>query len=334
MMTPFDTSFKMYADAPRGKDPDSFSPTLREYHLLLWNKALPNGEVFKLTASGSPPFKFFHKSSLGEFILSSDSVIHSYTRWTRESMASIIRAVPKTECDEFYDLASTIGGYIIFPSNRIDRKPTLNGIRGMHPRILDRFDLTLECIRRWYQGIGSPLQEHIERYSSFFKLFGDFENYCSFFLLEDLLDEDGCAVHFWLPFEDFGIRSPVPVNLDEYMEYKSRVTEFTHARNRRMASYIRNVKSYDNSEFTSAAEGLNWTFAKTMPECPHWYLVRGKTVDEDTYCAMFRAIEERGEWREWNGVPQQYLHPGGGYFYWKMTEDLRESVIINRAAEG
>lgn len=32
---------------------------------------------------------------------------------------------------------------------------------------------------------------------------------------------------------------------------------------------------------------MNWTFAKTMPECPHWYLVRGKTVDEDTYFAMF-----------------------------------------------
>lgn len=333
-MTPFDTSFIMYTDAPEGKDPDTFSRTLRDYHLLLWNKALPNGETFKLTASQCPPFKFFHKSNLGEFILSSDSIIHSYTRWTKESMASIIRAVPEPVRDEFYDLASTIGGYIIFPANRIDRKPTLNGIRGMHPRIMDRFDLTLECIRRWYQGIGSPLQEHIERYASYFRLFDSFENYCSFFLLEDLLDEDGFAVRFWLPFEDFGKRSPVPVDLDEYLEYKNRVTEFAHARNRRMASYIRNVKTYDNHEFASVAERLNWAFAKTVPECPHWYLVRGKTVDEDTYLAMFRAIEKRGEWREWDDVPQQYLHPGDGYFYWKMTEKKRESIIINRAVEG
>lgn len=124
-MTLFDPSFRMYADTPVGKDPDTYSSTLRDYHLLLWNKALPNGEMFKLTASESRPFRFFHKSNLGEFTLSSDSIVHSYTRWTRESMANIIRAIPKTEFDEFYDLASTIGGYIIFPANRIDRKPTL-----------------------------------------------------------------------------------------------------------------------------------------------------------------------------------------------------------------
>ncbi len=168
MITPFDTSFKMYSDTPAGKDPDTFSRTLRDYHLLLWNKVLPNGEMFKLTASENPPFRLFHKSSLGEFTLSSDSILHSYTRWTRESMASIIRVLPKTECDEFYDLTSTIGGYILFPSNRIDRKPTINGIRGMHPMIMDRFDLTLECIRRWYWGIGNPLQEHIEQIRQLF----------------------------------------------------------------------------------------------------------------------------------------------------------------------
>ena len=90
----------------------------------------------------------------------------------------------------------------------------------MHPRIMDRFDLTLECIRRWYQGIESPLQEHIERYASFFQLFMDFRNYCSFFLLEDLVDEDNNTIRFWLPFENFGKVPPVPANLDEYLEYK------------------------------------------------------------------------------------------------------------------
>jgi len=48
---------------------------------------------------------------------------------------------------------------------------------------------------------------------------------------------------------------------------------------------------------------------------------------------MFRAIEERGVWREWNGSPQQYLHPGDGYYYWKMTNEIEESIIINRANE-
>jgi len=88
-----------------------------------------------------------------------------------------------------------------------------------------------------------------------------------------------------------------------------------------------------NDKFTSAVHSFTWTFAKTMPQCPHEYIVRGKTADDDTYFALFRAIEERGVWREWNGTPQQYLHPGNGYYYWKMTDDINESTIINRAKE-
>ncbi len=38
-----DTSFDFRTDAS-GKDPDAYSPTLRQYHKLLWSKALPSGE--------------------------------------------------------------------------------------------------------------------------------------------------------------------------------------------------------------------------------------------------------------------------------------------------
>ena len=86
-------------------------------------------------------------------------------------------------------------------------------------------------------------------------------------------------------------------------------------------------------EFISASQSFVWTFAKTMPECPHEYIVRGKTADDATYFAMFRTIETHGVWGEWNGTPRQYLHPGDGYYYWKMTDDMSESIIINRAKE-
>jgi len=89
----------------------------------------------------------------------------------------------------------------------------------------------------------------------------------------------------------------------------------------------------NKDEFSTAAKLFTWTYAKTMPQCPHWYIVRGKTADDATYFAMFRTIEDRGVWRDWNGVPQQYLHPGDGYYYWKMTDDINESIIINRAKE-
>jgi hypothetical protein len=87
-------------------------------------------------------------------------------------------------------------------------------------------------------------------------------------------------------------------------------------------------------QFIAAAASFTWTYAKTMPQDPHEYIVRGKSADEDTYCAMFRTIEERGEWRSWNKEQYQYFHPGDGYYYWKMTNDIAESVIINRAKEA
>ena len=60
-------------------------------------------------------------------------------------------------------------------------------------------------------------------------------------------------------------------------------------------------------------------------------LSEGKQADDETFLAMFRTIEARGAWRPWNNIPRQYLHPGDGYCYWKMTDDIRESIIINRA---
>lgn len=42
-----DTSFDFRSDAG-GKDPDVYSPTLRQHHKFLWSKALPNGRLFDL----------------------------------------------------------------------------------------------------------------------------------------------------------------------------------------------------------------------------------------------------------------------------------------------
>lgn len=243
MMTSIDTSFPMHLDTPANKDPDTFSRTLRNYHRLLWTKALPDGNQFELTASEEPPYYLGHKSEAGDFILSSDSIIHTFTRWKRESMARIIRAIPKSENDDFFNLASTIGGYIVFPANRIDQKPTINGIRGIHPMIMDRFDLTLECIRRWYLGLGSPLYEHIDRYRDFFSLFADFQGYVAFFLLNDLVGEDTNTIRFWLPFDEFGKTSPLPKDLETYLEYRKNVSDFVNRRNLQIEGYVKTPKS-------------------------------------------------------------------------------------------
>lgn len=50
-------------------------------------------------------------------------------------------------------------------------------------RWADRFDLTLECIRRHYLGQRSPLGETLARYRDFFALFEDFSGYVEFFMV-------------------------------------------------------------------------------------------------------------------------------------------------------
>ena len=55
-------------------------------------------------------------------------------------------------------IAYTIGGIMVFPGNQVDRKWTINQARGCTRSISDRFDLTLECIRRHYSDWESPLR--------------------------------------------------------------------------------------------------------------------------------------------------------------------------------
>ena len=224
-----DTSFDFRTDA-RGKDPDSYSPTLRHYHRRLWSKRLPNGNDFQLH-DNVPGSYLHHASELGEFSLSSDSVIPTFTRWT--SLRELIQLFPEDENEAFRSIGYTIGGMMIFPANRIDGKQTINGARGFNRKIADRFDLTLECIRRHYSGMQSPLGETFARYRTFFDLFGDFSGYVDFFLLQDLVDEDRSAVRFFMPFFDF-VSPSVPTNFDSYKEYRLRSIEFVEARNRRI----------------------------------------------------------------------------------------------------
>ena len=227
-MTDIDINFDVYSDTPKGKDPDSHSPTLRRYHQILWNKPLPNGVEFNL--DDSMPRLLLHRSELGEFLLSSDSIGHTYSKV--KSMSHIVDQIPSEEIKAFFTVCSTVGAYIIFPAKKIDNKMTINGSRGLNRSIKDRFDLTLECIRRFYINKESPLTETFQRYASFFNLFHDFGGYVDFFLLQDLVD-DGYSVKFFLPFESFN-QPPLPKNVEQYRSYKKHLIEFVSARNQRI----------------------------------------------------------------------------------------------------
>ena len=148
-------------------------------------------------------------------------------------MKQITSLFPEAENEAFRTIGYTIGGMMIFPANRVDGKQTINGMRGFNRQIADRFDLTLECIRRHYLGQTGPLAETLFRYRDFFLLFGDFRGYVDFFLLQDLATEGCSEVRFFLPFDDFRSFS-VPRDRDEYQEYRRGSIAFIEARNRRI----------------------------------------------------------------------------------------------------
>ena len=227
-----DINFNVYSDTPKGKDPDSYSPTLRNYHKNLWSKKLPNGSLFKLNET--IPMRLHHKSELGEFVLSSDSIANTYS--SVKSSYNIIKNIKADEIEKFVSLCSTIGGYIIFPSERINNQMTINGARGINKKIRDRFDLTLECIRRYYREEDNPLNETLKRYSSFFKLFVNFQGYVDFFLLQDLVDNNYSEIKYFIPFKNFE-EPPLPDDTNHYKLYKENLSIFVVSRNERIKNF-------------------------------------------------------------------------------------------------
>ena len=233
-----DINFDVYSDTPEGKDPDSFSPTLRQYHKILWSKSLPNNKEFNLNLD--TPKLLHHKSALGEFFLSSDSIGHTYTRVKK--MSHIIDELSNVEINSFFSTCSTIGAYIIFPAKRINNKMTINGARGVNHKIQDRFDLTLECIRRFYVNEKSPLTDALERNANFFELFSDFKGYTDYFLLQDLVERDYMTIKFWGIFDNFET-APLAANKEEYLSYMNKLVSFVKARNQRILnSTITNIQ--------------------------------------------------------------------------------------------
>ncbi len=232
-----DTSFNFYSETG-DRDPDKYSPTLKKYHKILWNKPLPNGKVFDLCDDKNGAY-LYHKSELGEFFLGSDAITHSYKNQVRKHW--LTKQIPN-EVEEFLDSNSRIGSYIVFPNKKIDGN-TINQDRGINGKIDDRFDLTLECIRLFYLGKKSPLYNTLSRYKNFFDLFDNFRGYIHFFLLEDLIDEKG-NIKFYLPFDDFKT-NPGFSDINEYLLYKKRVTNFVKLRSKRIENYAKTVKRYN-----------------------------------------------------------------------------------------
>lgn len=109
----------------------------------------------------------------------------------------------------------------------------INQSRGCNQFIKDRWDLTLECIRRFYINEESPLSDILLQDKDFFDLFVDFKGYVDYFYLQDCVSSDYSKVVFWLGNGEFN-PFPLPKTVDEYMKWIGRELEFVKMRNDRI----------------------------------------------------------------------------------------------------
>lgn len=213
-----------------GKDPDAASKTMQLYHSLLWSKPLPNGQKMELVIGSGSRYLTWNQFRFG-----SDSIIASfrYKRY-RDKIEQVYQTLPnyRVFMEDFIRRSYTIGGSIIFPKTN-----SFNCARGRNHSIKDRWDLSLECIRRYYNNEDSPLYENLKKNKEFFDLFLDFKGYVDFFFLQDCVTEDYSAVIQWLDHKDFS-EPPLPKTVDEYLHWMERQLEFVEKRNKRIETSL------------------------------------------------------------------------------------------------
>lgn len=227
-----DTSFSFLTDAS-GKDPDSYSKTLQRYHQALWSKDLPCGEKMQLVCRGSGPYYLTWKNQF----FASDAIIVDFRNHVR--YANMIRKI-KSELPDWFDelertfdpISYTIGGMTIFPQHRY----SINQMRGF--RVFDRWDMTLDCIRRYYKGEISPLYKYMLADKTFFDLFVDFRGYVDYFFFQDCVTDDYSKVIFWDGNGNENEKK-YPQSSADYKLWIERELDFLDKRNKRIANSFR-----------------------------------------------------------------------------------------------
>lgn len=233
-MNLIDTDFDFCQDSKCG-DPDTDSQKLYQAHKLLWSKELPNGKKFNLEILDQCSGRLLLKNNL-IMNLSSDRMCPHFDG---NYMNKFHGWLSDMEREDLKHKVRTIGGHILFPAHKMNGF-TINQARGISRIICDRFDLTLECIRRFYINEESPLSKTLINYNDFFDLFVDFKGYIDFFLLQDFVDQKG-QIDFSLPFDNFN-RTPLPQSIDEYIFYKKHILNLITKRNSRILDYLSNEK--------------------------------------------------------------------------------------------
>lgn len=212
-------------------DPDTASPMLKKYQQILWSKELPNGEVMALKAGTGAKYLTWT-----DFRFGSDSITSSFRyKKNRSLLEQVQSCLPdyRRYMENYVRSSYTIGGEIIFPK----RHGGINQTRGCNQLISDRWDRTLECIRKFYNGEESPLYQTLLADKAFFDLFVDFKGYIDFFFLQDCVSKDYTSVEFYIGNGDFN-EYPFPQSVDQYTLWIEKTLEFVQLRNERIRKEV------------------------------------------------------------------------------------------------
>jgi hypothetical protein len=82
------------------------------------------------------------------------------------------------------------------------------------------------------------------------------------------------------------------------------------------------------AELLNFVTAQQWTFAKTMSEWPHEYIVRSR-VDEALFVRLVEHIRAHGHEGHFYARALTYYEEAG-LVYWTMGAPLTETTIINR----
>jgi hypothetical protein len=82
------------------------------------------------------------------------------------------------------------------------------------------------------------------------------------------------------------------------------------------------------AELRAFVQREQWTYAKTMPEWPHDYLVRDR-VDKALFLSMVKHIRTHGFEGRFYEMPITYFAEDG-MIYWTMGAPIEATTIINR----
>ena len=97
-------------------------------------------------------------------------------------------------------------------------------------------------------------------------------------------------------------------------------------------------RDLEESEVLEFIGRQDWTFARTMPQWPHWYIVRDRVCNDEMFNSFVMYVHRHGELgtRCDGRFTRKYMR-AGDYYYWTMdppTFPANFTELVNRAKIG